>query len=104
MGQQGGQKRRFRVYAHTYGQHPARGETTWGGPCQKVEIEEVDVRPSGAKGSEKNDPEDPDVWEAEISKAGRDGAFVFSDGSLTPAGLVVAMVTLVAKATSRADT
>ena len=45
----------------------------------------MDVRPSGAKGSEKNDPEDP---EAEISKAGRDGVFVFSGGSLLEGGNV----------------
>ena len=65
------------------------GKPLWGGPCQKIEIEEIDVRPIGVKGGairvkggEKNDPEDPDAWEAEISKAGIGGAFVFSDGSL----------------------
>ena len=66
------------------------GKPLWGGggACQKIEIEEVDVRPIGTKGSEKNDPEDPDAWEAEISKAGIDGAFVFSDGSLLESGNV----------------
>ena len=35
------------------------GKPLWEGPCQKIVIEEVDVRPIGAKGIEKNDPEDP---------------------------------------------
>ena len=53
------------------------GEPLWGAPCRKVEVEEVDVRPSGARGSEKNDPE-----------AGIGGAFVFCDGSLLESGNV----------------
>ena len=57
------------------------GKPLWGGPCQKVEIDEVDVRPTGGKGSDQ-DPEDPDAWEIEIGKAGRGGAYIFSDGSL----------------------
>ena len=32
------------------------------------------ARPIGVKGGEKNDPENPDAWEAEISKLGRGGA------------------------------
>ena len=35
-------------------------------------MDKVDVRPTGGKGGEK-DPEDPDVWENEISKAGARG-------------------------------
>ena len=31
-----------------------------GGPCRKVGIEEVDIRPTGGKGSEQ-DPADPKV-------------------------------------------
>ena len=55
-----------------------------------------DVRPIGIKGSEKNDPEDPDAWEAEIRKAGIGGAFVFSDGtcSLLESGKVGAQLLL----------
>ena len=45
------------------------------------------MRPIGVNGGEKNDPEDPDAWEAEI-KAGIGGAFVFSDGSLLENGNV----------------
>ena len=64
------------------------GKPLWGRPCQKVEVEEIDVRPIGVKGGEKNDLEDPDAWEAEISRAGRGGAFMFSDGSLMNSGNV----------------
>ena len=64
------------------------GKPLWGGPCQKIEIEEVDDRATGTKGSEKSDPENPDAWEAEISRAGIGGAFVFSDGSLMESGNV----------------
>ena len=46
------------------------GKPLWGGPCQKVDIDEVDVRPTGGKGSDQ-DPEDPDAWEKEIGKAVR---------------------------------
>ena len=42
------------------------GKLLWGGSCQRVEIEEVDIRPCRVKGGEKNHPEDPDAWEAEI--------------------------------------
>ena len=70
------------------------GKPLWGGPCQKIEIEGVDVRPTGAKGSEKNDLEDPDAWEAEIRKAGIGGAFVYSDGSLLESGKVGAELLL----------
>ena len=49
--------------------------------CQRVEIEEVDVRP--AEGLM-----DPDKWEAEISRAGAGGAIVYSDGSLLERGNV----------------
>ena len=58
------------------------GKLLWGGSCQRVEVEEIDVRPCGVKGGEKNDPEDPNAWEVEIRKAGIGGEFVFSDGSL----------------------
>ena len=57
----------------------------WGGPCRKIEIEEVDVRPTGGKGSEQ-DAEDPEAWENEIGKAGIGGAYVYSDGSLLESG------------------
>ena len=53
----------------------------------KVEVEEVDARPLGGKGSEQ-DPEKPDAWEMEIGKAGKRGAYVFSDGSLLESGNV----------------
>ena len=33
------------------------GKPLWGGPCQKVDMEESDVRPTGGKGSEQ-DPAD----------------------------------------------
>ena len=58
------------------------GKPLFGGPCQKVEIEEVDVRPRGGKESEK----EPNEWEKEIGKAGKGGAYIFSDGSLLEAG------------------
>ena len=64
------------------------GKQLWGGPCQKIEIDDVDVRPIGAKGGEKNDPEDPEAWDAEIRKAGIGGTFEFSDGSLLESGKV----------------
>ena len=64
------------------------GKALWGGPCQKVQVEEVDVRACGAKGSENNDPEDPDAWEAEISMTGKEGVYVFPDGSLLAGGNV----------------
>ena len=57
----------------------------WGGPCQRVKIEEVDIRPSGGKDS-KQGPEDPEAWEREIGKAGLGGAYMFSDGSLLEGG------------------
>ena len=34
------------------------GKLLWGGPCRKVEVEEVEVEPMGGKGS-KEDPGDP---------------------------------------------
>ena len=64
------------------------GKLLWGRPCQKIEIEELDIRPIEAKGSWETDPEDPDAWEDEIRKAGIGGAFVFSDGSLLENGKV----------------
>ena len=67
------------------------GKPLWGGPCQNVNIEEVDLRPSGAKGSEQ-DPDDPDEWETEIRRAGVGGALVFSDGSLLEGGVVGGIV------------
>ena len=41
----------------------------------------MDVRPA-------EDPKDPDEWEAELSRAGVGGAFVYSDGSLLEGGNV----------------
>ena len=60
----------------------AEGKPLWGGPCQKIEIEEIDVRPAGGKESEK----DPEEWEKGIKKAGIGGAYIFSDGSLLESG------------------
>ena len=57
------------------------GKPLWGGTCQKIEIEEVGVRPTGGR-----DPEDPEAWEKEIGKAGKGGAYVFSHGSLLEGG------------------
>ena len=50
-----------------------------GGPCRKVELEEVDLCPVEG-------PKDPDG--KEISKAGIGGAYVFSYGSLQEDGNV----------------
>ena len=61
------------------------GKPLWEGPCQKVNIDEVDLKPSRAKGSEQ-DPDDPDAWEMEIRRVGVGGALVFSDGSLLEGG------------------
>ena len=50
--------------------------------AQKVDIEEIDFRPTGGEGGgDSNHPEDPDAWLAEMSRA-RAGAFVCSDSSL----------------------
>ena len=51
-----------------------------GGPCRKVEVEEVDRRSV-------DDPKDPEAWE-EIGKAGIGGTYIFSDGSLLESGNV----------------
>ena len=56
----------------------------FGGPCRRVEIEEVDVRPCGGPESEK----DPEEWEKEIGKAGKGGVYIFSDGRLLETGNV----------------
>ena len=59
------------------------GKPLWGGPCQRIEIKEVDVRPTGGRGIRSGQhPEDPEAWEKEIGKAGIGSAYVFSDGSL----------------------
>ena len=63
------------------------GKPLWGALCRKIEIEEVDVRPSGGKGGGQ-DPQCPEAWEKEIGKAGRGGAYIFSDGSLLETGNV----------------
>ena len=47
----------------------------WGGSCRKVKVQEIDLCPV-------NDPKDPEEWEKEIGKAGIEGAYIFSDGSL----------------------
>ena len=57
------------------------GKPLWTGTCQEVDIEEVDVRPTGSRGS-KQGPDDPEAWEKEIGKVGIGGAYIFSDGSL----------------------
>ena len=57
------------------------GKPLFGGPCQKVEIKEVDVRSM-------DDPKDPEVWEKEIGKEGVGGAYILSDGSLLESGNV----------------
>ena len=51
------------------------GKPMWGGPCQKVEGQGETHR---CQRGEKNDPENPDAWEAEISKPGRGGALYSS--------------------------
>lgn len=63
------------------------GRPLWGGPCLKVDIKEVDVKPSGAKSSEQ-DPNDPGGWETEIQKAGAGVAYIYSDGSPLESGVV----------------
>ena len=45
------------------------GKPLWGGTCPRIEIEEVDVRPTRGKESEK----DPEAWEKKIGKAGIGG-------------------------------
>ena len=45
------------------------GKLLWGGPCQKVEI---DIRPA-------DDPENPEVWEKEISRTGKGGPYVCNE-------------------------
>ena len=52
------------------------GKPLWRRPCQKIEIEEVDVRPTRGKKSEK----DPEEWEKKVRKAEIGGACIFSDG------------------------
>ena len=52
-----------------------------------MDIEEVDVRPMGGKGSEQ-DSDNPEAWEKETGKAGKGGAHIFSDGSLLESGSV----------------
>ena len=63
------------------------GKPSYGGPCQRINIKEVVVRPCGGKGSDE-DPGDPKAWEKEISRAGIGGAYVYSDGSLLEGGSV----------------
>ena len=57
------------------------GKPLFGGPCQRVEVEEVDIRLV-------DDPKDPGAWEKEIGKEGAGGAYIFSDGSLLETGNV----------------
>ena len=57
------------------------GKPLWGGSCRKVEVEEVDLRPV-------DDSKDLEAWEKEISKTGKGGDYVFSDGSLLEGGNV----------------
>ena len=47
-----------------------------GGPCRKIEIEEVDVRPAGGTDSQ-DDPKKPGAWEREISRVGK-GGFMYT--------------------------
>ena len=60
------------------------GKRLWGGTCPRTDIEEVDVRPTSGKESEK----DPEEWDKEIRKAGIGGAYILSDGSLLESGNV----------------
>lgn len=61
------------------------GKPLWGGSCRKVDIVEVDVRPPGGK-DRQDDHKNPDAWEKEISRVGKGGAYVYSDGSLLDGG------------------
>ena len=63
MGREGEEEGQFRLDSNPHGQHSARGETTVGGPCQKVEVQEVDL-------CAVNDPKDLGEWEKEMGKAG----------------------------------
>lgn len=58
-----------------------KGKPLWGGRCQRVEVEQIDIRPGGGRGSP-DDTDNPDIWEKEIRVAGVGGAFIYSDGSL----------------------
>ena len=84
MGREGGEKGQVCFNPNSHGQYPTEGKLLWGGPCQRIEIEEVDVRLTGGKESEK----DPEEWEKEIRKVGIGGAYIFSDGSLLESGNV----------------
>ena len=63
------------------------GKPLYGGPCQRIDIKEVVVRPCRGKGSGE-DPGDPKACEKEISRAGIGRAYVYSDGSLLESGSV----------------
>ena len=67
---------RLILYAHI-----PEGKPLWGGPCHKIEIEEVDLCPV-------NDLKDPEESEKEIGKAQIGGAYIFSDHSHLQTGNV----------------
>ena len=72
MGQHGGKKERVRV--HSDGRSAFCQKES---PCgEKVDIEEIDVRPTGGQGIER-DPDDPEACEKENGKAAI-GVFTFS--------------------------
>ena len=48
------------------------GKPLWVGPCRKIEIGEVDIRPTGGQDSPDN-PRNPNAWEKEMSKEGSVG-------------------------------
>ena len=70
-----GEKKDVRSASCERGSHSGRS-------CRKIEIEEVDIRPTGGKGSEQ-DPEDQEAWEKEIGKAEIGCAYGYSDDSLS---------------------
>ena len=74
----------------------SEGKPLWDGQCGKIEIEEVDVIPAGGKDS-KDDPRNPEAWEKEISKIGKGGAYIFSDGSLLDGEIVGGVAFVVGK-------
>lgn len=81
-GSKRGQEGWVRVHPDAHDQYPAGGEATMGGPCQKMEIEKVDVRPSGG-----NRTPNTQTREGYRESRGR-GRYVYSDSSLLESGNV----------------
>ena len=50
-------------------------------------MEEVDVQSASGKDS-LDDPKNPDAWEKEVSRVGKGGTYLYSDGSLLEGGNV----------------